>query len=192
MRSHLADRSASPPGYKHQRDGASQAGALHMHGRLPMSPARAPSLLSSYEDAGRNSRPSAQTCFGLSTRTRRKTPSDLLSAERAFDASERSTAELRAPGASRESGGCKHQSSSHPAGGRAAGIGQTVQRRVASGTGHARPTIERFAPTQPARGERLLPTCPPVSFDRRAPPQGRRNDAERASNAGGAEPGRRW
>ena len=49
-------------------------------------------------------------------------------AEGAFDASERSTDELGAPGASQESGGCKHQSSSHPAGGRAAGIGQVQSR----------------------------------------------------------------
>jgi hypothetical protein len=35
-----------------------------------------------------------------------------------------STAELGAHSASKESGGSKHQSSSHPAGGRAAGIGQ--------------------------------------------------------------------
>jgi len=42
----------------------------------------------------------------------------LQSAESSFNASERSTAELGAPGASQESGGCKHQSSSHPAGGR--------------------------------------------------------------------------
>ena len=48
----------------------------------------------------------------------------LLRAEDAFDASERSTDELGAPGASQDSGGCKHQSGSHPAGGRAAGIGQ--------------------------------------------------------------------
>jgi len=46
--------------------------------------------------------------------------STLRCAEGAFDASERSTAELGAPGASQESGDCKHQSSSHPAGALAA------------------------------------------------------------------------
>jgi hypothetical protein len=46
-----------------------------------------------------------------------------VSAEGASDASERATAELRRPGASQASGGCKQQSSRHPAGSRAAGIG---------------------------------------------------------------------
>ena len=53
----------------------------------------------------------------------------LLRAEGVFDASERSAAEFGAPGASQESGGCKHQSSSHPAGDRAPVIVQSRQRR---------------------------------------------------------------
>ena len=44
-----------------------------------------------------------------------RTATHLHRAESAFDASERSTAELGAPGASQESGGCKHRSSSPPA-----------------------------------------------------------------------------
>jgi hypothetical protein len=54
-------------------------------------------------------------------------PDAPLCAEGAFDASERSAAELGAPGASQNSGGCKHQSSSHRADGRAPGIGQIGQ-----------------------------------------------------------------
>jgi hypothetical protein len=50
-------------------------------------------------------------------------------AEGAFDASERFTAELGAPVASQESLGCKHQSSSHLSGGRAAGIGHDGPRQ---------------------------------------------------------------
>jgi hypothetical protein len=47
----------------------------------------------------------------------------------AFDARERPTAELEAPGASQGSGGCKHQSS-HPTGPRAAGIGDRGSRET--------------------------------------------------------------
>src|SRR5207244_1317560 len=68
-------------------------------------------------------------------------------AEGAFDASERSTAEDEAPGAARSLEGFKHQSSSHPAGGRAAGIGQPEPRDrltqawlLSQGRGSAEPT----------------------------------------------------
>jgi len=67
------------------------------------------------------------TCSSCRTGIAATSGRDQLCAEGAFDASERSTGELGVigvPGASPESGGCKHQSSSHPASGRAAGIGQ--------------------------------------------------------------------
>ena len=53
---------------------------------------------------------------------------DALCAESALDARERSTADFGAAGASQEPGCCKHQSSSRPAGGRAAGCGQPQPR----------------------------------------------------------------
>ena len=51
-----------------------------------------------------------------------------LRAESALDARERSTAKRGATGASQEPGCCKHQSSSPPAGGGAAGCGQIQPR----------------------------------------------------------------
>jgi hypothetical protein len=64
--------------------GACQARPLHIHPATADVACAGPSLLSSYEeDPGRVPRPSAQTCFGLSTRTRQKTASDLLSTARA-------------------------------------------------------------------------------------------------------------
>lgn len=57
-----------------------------------------------------------------------------LRTESALDVRERSTAEVGAAGASQELGYCKHQSISHPAAGRPAGIGQMELRgRVCSG-----------------------------------------------------------
>jgi hypothetical protein len=64
----------------------------------------------------------AETCFVSASGIRDRSVSVAQCAEGAFDASGRSTAELGPPGASQESGGCKHQGSSHPAGGHA-GIG---------------------------------------------------------------------
>jgi HAD superfamily hydrolase (TIGR01509 family) len=56
--------------------------------------------------------------------------------ESALDARERPMApEFGALGASQEPGHCKHQSGSHPAGGRAAGIGQTRQQAPAQRDG---------------------------------------------------------
>jgi hypothetical protein len=56
----------------------------------------------------------------------------LRCAESGLGARERSTAELGVPAASQDPGGCKHQGSSHPAGGRAAGIGQKHTPPVAA------------------------------------------------------------
>ena len=62
---------------------------------------------------------SRESCFRVARGIRPCSARNLVCAE-AFDASEPSGAELGAPGASQESGGCKHQSSSHGADGRAA------------------------------------------------------------------------
>jgi hypothetical protein len=58
------------------------------------------------------------------------TPTSLRRAESALDALD---AEFGAPGASQELGCCKHQSSSHVAGGGAARIGQNRPRRACRG-----------------------------------------------------------
>jgi hypothetical protein len=72
----------------------------------------------------------AETCIRVATQLDRGSSRVAVCAGGAFDGSERSTAKLGSPGASQEPGGCKHQSSSHPAGGRAAGIGRSRQRRT--------------------------------------------------------------
>ena len=72
--------------------------------------------------------PVGETCIRGRSGISRPPTTVLECAEGAFDASERSTAELGARGASQESGGCKHQSSSHHAEGRTAGVGQFQPR----------------------------------------------------------------
>ena len=71
---------ASALGYKHQRDGGISSGRSAYASATADVAGAGPESLSSYEDQGRSCGPSAQTCFGLSTRTGRPTPSDLLSA----------------------------------------------------------------------------------------------------------------
>jgi len=94
-----------------------------------------------------------RSCFASATSASRSETRDPLRAEGAFDASERSTAELGDPGASQKSGGCKHQSSSHAAGGRAAGIGHERscqrRRRRRRASGRSRPR-RRYSSTPTA------------------------------------------
>jgi hypothetical protein len=77
-----------------------------------------------------------ETSFRSAAVTTPRRTADLSCAEGAFDASEPSTTDPGAPGVSQESGGCKHQSSRHPVGGRAAGIGHrgVTIRGSAAGT----------------------------------------------------------
>jgi hypothetical protein len=70
-----------------------------------------------------------------------------------------------APDASQESGGCKRQSSSHPANGRAAGIGQqretTNRRRTFSlaVSGASQVSVTSIAPRSSAPGGNSVPSC---------------------------------
>jgi hypothetical protein len=85
------------------------------------------------------------------------------SAESALDARERWTAELGALGASQGPGCCKHQSSGHPTGGRAAGIGHNQPHTVG---------------LMPARQRKRVSTC--ASRRTCSSPESRSRDASPA------------
>jgi len=74
-------------------------------------------------------RGASSSCFAQAPGISHMATTALLRADSEHNDRERSSAEFGGPGASHEPGRCKHQSSSRPAGGRAAGIGQTRSRR---------------------------------------------------------------